>query len=273
MSIFSRFSTVIRSNINDLISRAEDPEKMLTQIIRDMQDQLAKAKREVASAIADERKLHAQLKASKKTARTWEGKAVLAVQKERDDLARQALVRHQEAAEAVTEMENTWRAQAEETAKLKASLHQLQEKIEEARRKRNLLVAKQKRAQAQRRIQRTMSGLSNTSAFDAFNRMAAKIEDEERRNLAEAEVTEALSGDTLEKEFLSLEAGSADADVENRLSALKAEMGLLPAGDDEPLPQLEAGDDESDNDDPQIQDAELLEEFERLEKEGRTAEA
>jgi len=284
MGIFSKLSTVIKSNINDLINRAENPEKMLNQIILDMRDQLAKAKREVAAAIADERKLRGQLDDEVKQSREWEKRAMLAVKQGRDDLAKQALVRQQEHAERASALDQTWRAQSAETEKLKGSLRQLNEKIEEAKRKRNLLIAKQKRAQAQRRIHETMSGLSDTSAFDAFNRMADKIEEEERRSVAHAEVTEALSGDTLETEFLRLESGSDDAGVDDRLSALKAEMGLLPAGSAEAPKRLRSGagsedggaDDAGDGTDaapaeePPIREAELLEEFEKLEKGGGT---
>ena len=286
MSIFSKFSTMIRSNINDLISRAENPEKMLNQIILDMRDQLAKSKREVASAIADERKLKSQLEAERKQVRDWEHRAMLAINEGRDDLAKQALVRQQEHGERAAALEGTWRAQAAETEKLKASLRQLNDKIEEAKRKRNLLVAKQKRAQAQRRIHETMSGLSDTSAFEAFNRMADKIEEDERRNLAQAEVTEALSGDTLESEFLQLESGSGDAAMDDRLLDLKAKMGLLPSGSGpkqlgsggEGAGDAAAEVDESASGDgaedpnaaPAIREAELLEEFEKLERGGRS---
>src|SRR3990172_1067222 len=210
MGIFQKLSTVIKSNINDLISRAENPEKMLNQIILDMRDQLAKAKREVAAAIADERKLKAQLEDEVKQARDWEHRAMLAVKEGRDDLAKQALMRQQEHGERAQMFQQTWQTQASETEKLKGSLRQLNDKIEEAKRKRNLLIAKQKRAQAQRRIHETMSGLSDTSAFEAFNRMAEKIEDEERRTLAHVEVSEALAGDTLETEFVRLEKGTGD---------------------------------------------------------------
>ena len=297
MSLFSKFSTMIRSNINDLISRAENPEKMLNQIILDMRDQLAKSKREVASAIADERKLKTQLEGERKQVRDWEQRAVLAINEGRDDLAKQALFRQQEHADRAAVLEGTWQAQADETEKLKGSLRQLNDKIEEAKRKRNLLVAKQKRAQAQRRIHDTMSGLSDTSAFDAFNRMADKIEEEERRNLAQAEVNEALTGDTLETEFLRLESGSSDAGVDDQLVALKARMGLLPSSAAQPPKRLGAGgeagadasrpssDDRSAGDagakpaadpdaealeqgPPPIREAELLEEFEKLEREG-----
>jgi len=264
MGIFSKLSTVIKSNINDLISRAENPEKMLNQIILDMRDQLAKAKREVAAAIADERKLKSQLDSEVKQARDWQHRAMLAVKEGRDDLAKQALIRQQEHTERAHVLQQTWEAQAAETEKLKGSLRQLNDKIEEAKRKRNLLIAKQKRAQAQRRIHETMSGLSDTSAFEAFNRMADKIEEEERRSIAHAEVTEALGGDTLETEFLRLEAGPGGADVEDQLLALKAEMGLIEAPAKEAPKQLEAGDDEDEaaasaRMDGRVQDAEVEE--------------
>ena len=247
MSIFTKLSTVIKSNINDLISRSENPEKMLNQIILDMRDQLAKAKREVAVAIADERKLRASLDAEAKEMRQWEHRAVLAVKEGRDDLAKQALVRQQEHKERASTFDETWRAQAAETEKLKGSLRQLNDKIEEAKRKRNLLVAKQRRAQAQRRIHETMSGLSNTtntSAFDAFQRMADKIDEQERESLAHQEVNEALGPGTLEDDFKALESGGDGGDVEDRLLSLKQEMGLIAAPEGEAPMQLESGDDD-----------------------------
>ncbi len=281
MGIFSKLSTVIKSNINDLISRAENPEKMLNQIILDMRDQLAKAKREVAAAIADERKLKSQTDGEVKQARDWQHRAMFAVKEGRDDLAKQALIRQKEHTERAQVLQSTWESQAAETEKLKQSLRQLNDKIEEAKRKRNLLIAKQKRAQAQRRIHETMSGLSDTSAFEAFNRMADKIEEEERRSLAEAEVTEALAGDTVESEFLRLEAGKGSTDVEEQLLALKAEMGLIaPPQKEEAAKQLGAGADGvqdaeveevSDEEADHIPEAELISEFDRLE--GKQAES
>jgi phage shock protein A len=281
MGIFTKLSTVIKSNINDLISRAENPEKMLNQIILDMRDQLAKAKREVAAAIADERKLKAQLEQEVKQQRDWQHRAMLAVKEGRDDLAKQALLRQQEHAERAMVLQQTWETQSTETEKLKGSLRQLNDKIEEAKRKRNLLIAKQKRAQAQRRIHETMSGLSDTSAFEAFNRMADKIDEDERRNLAAAEVDAELGGDTLETEFLRLETGPGGAGVEDQLLALKTEMGLIAAPAAEAPRQLEAGDDEvaaeapvqdadveevSEAEADQIPEAELLSEFDKLEE-------
>ena len=244
MSIFTKLSTVIKSNINDLISRSENPEKMLNQIILDMRDQLAKAKREVAVAIADERKLRASRDAEVKQVRQWEHRAVLAVKEGRDDMAKQALVRQQEHKERASTLDETWRTQAAEMEKLKGSLRQLNDKIEEAKRKRNLLVAKQRRAQAQRRIHETMSGLSNTSAFDAFQRMADKIDEQERESLAHQEVNEALGPGTLEDDFKALESGGDGGDVEDRLLSLKQEMGLIAAPEGEAPMQLESGDDD-----------------------------
>ena len=287
MGIFDKLSRLVRSNLNDLISRAENPEKMLNQIILDMRDQLAKAKREVAAAIADERKLRQQLDDEVKQARDWEQRAMLAVREGRDDLAKQALVRQQEHAERASALDQTWRSQASETEKLKASLRQLNEKIEEAKRKRNLLIAKQKRAQAQKRIHETMSGLSDASAFEAFNRMAEKIEESERRSLAAAEVDEALAIPGVEKEFLALEAARGAVGVDDRLTALKQQMGLL-GGKKEEARQLGAGNAGAVQDaeveieeeegpsppeaggrpsgDQNVPEAQLIEEFERLEQ-------
>jgi phage shock protein A len=279
MGIFTKLSTVIKSNINDLISRAENPEKMLNQIILDMRDQLAKAKREVAAAIADERKLKSQLDAEVKQALDWQHRAMLAVKEGRDDLAKQALIRQKEHTERAQVLQSTWESHSSETEKLKGSLRQLNDKIEEAKRKRNLLMAKQKRAVAQRRIHETMSGLSDTSAFEAFNRMADKIEDEERKTLAHAEVTEAIAGDTLETEFLRLETGDGGgAGVEDQLLALKAEMGLIaPPSEQGPAKQLGDGDDGiqdaqveevSEEEAAGIPEAQLLSEFDKLEGKG-----
>lgn len=110
----------------------------------------------------------------------------------------------------------------ENTEKLRGALQQLNRKIEEARRKKNLLIARQRRAEAQMRIHETMSGLTDTSAFESFERMAAKVEDSQARAAAAVELGEELSGEALEKKFTALEQGQ---DVEQALAALKAKMG------------------------------------------------
>jgi phage shock protein A len=234
MGIFTKLSTLVRSNINEAIAKAENPEKMLNQVLLDMREQLAKAKQEVAIAIADERKLRAQLEEEQRLAGDWEHRAMLAIRESRDDLAKQALVRQQEHTQRAVALDETWHKQNEETERLKDALRQLNEKIEEAKRKKNLLIAKQRRAQAQKRIHETMAGLSDKSAFDTFDRMAERIEDTERRALAASEVTEALQGDTLEQEFakLSPPGGGSDA-VEFRLLQLKEQMGMIASGPSE----------------------------------------
>jgi phage shock protein A len=226
MGIIQRLSLLLRSNINDAISKGENPEKVLNQVLTDMRDQLVRAKQEVAVAIADERRLKAQVDEERKQAHDWEQRAVLAVRENRDDLARQALMRQQEHGERAASLEQTWERQAAETEKLKVALRQLSDKIEEAKRKKNLLVAKQKRAQAQKRIHETMSGLNDRSAFEVFDRISERIEDTERRALAAAEVQETLTGDSVEKEFARLQ---GDDGLERRLAALKESMGL-PSG-------------------------------------------
>jgi len=249
MGIFDRLSTLIRSNINDLISRAENPEKMLNQLIVDMRSQLAKAKQQVASAIADEKKLSAQAEQEKKMAEDWEKRAVLAVQEGRDDLAKQALLRHNEHVQAAVTLHETWVKHREETEKLKLSLRQLNDKIEEAKRKKNILIARQKRAEAHKRIQETMSSMGDNSAFETFDRMAEQIEHEERKLIAAAEVNEDLSGDSLMKQFQTIE---VRADADQQLLALKQKMGLLGAGAPAETKQIGKG----------AKDAELVEDDE-----------
>ena len=272
MGIFDKLSTLLRSNINDMIARAENPEKMLNQIMLDMREQMTKAKQEVAVAIAGERKLKAQAETELQQAQEWERRAMLAVRSGRDDLARLALTRQQEYAERAQSLHETWQRQHADTERLKESLRQLNAKIEEARRKKNLLIAKQQRAQAQRRIHETMAGLSDNSAFDAFNRMAERIEETERRALAAAEVSEELSGDPLERQFAQLESGSGGS-AELMLLELKQRMGVLPApepsverqlGQGEGARQLPRGDEGASR---TLSEAELLEaEFEELER-------
>jgi len=249
MGLFDRLSAMLRSNINDLISRAENPEKMLNQLILDMKTQLAKAKQQVASAIADEKKLQSDAEALKKQAEDWERRAMMAVQEGRDDLAKQALGRYNEQLQAAQQLQDTWLRHKAETDQLKLSLRQLNDKIEEAKRKKNILVARSKRAEAQQRIQETMSGLSDKSAFESFERMAEKIEATERKALAAAELDEEVSGDRLARQFESLEyKGSSD----QQLIELKTKMGILTAGRGKDSKQLGAGRED-------VRDAELIE--------------
>ena len=227
MGILDRLSTMLRSNINDLIAKAENPEKMLNQLISDMRAQLAKAKQEVASAIADEKKLQAEAEREKKQAEDWERRAMLAVQEGRDDLAKQALMRYNEAMQGAQQLHETWVKHKAETESLKGSLRQLNDKIEEAKRKKNILVARARRAEAQQRIQETMSGMSDKSAFESFERMTEKIEQQERKAIASAELQNEFEGDQLMQQFQALEYKGAP---DQQLLELKSRMGMLGPG-------------------------------------------
>ena len=221
MAILDRIAMVIRSNLNALINQAEDPEKMLDQILIDMRQQLAEAKREVAVAIADEKRLAAQVEAGLEQVREWDSRAVLAVTKGEDDLAREALRRKAEQEQLVAGYKNQWEAQKTSTDSLKHALRALSEKIEEATRKKNLLIARYKRAQAQKHIHEVMTGLSDTSAFEAFDRMTARVDQLEAQAAATVELSQELSGETTVQRFRALE---STADVEQELQALKARV-------------------------------------------------
>lgn len=251
MDIFQRLATVIKAQINALIGRAEDPAKVLDQLLIDMRGQLAKTKQEVASAIADEKKLQAQVEKEKKSAEEWERRAMLAVQENRDDLAKQALVRHNEHLQHAQQLHETWIRHKGDVEALKNSLRELNDKIEDAKRKKNLLVARQRRAEAQSRIQETMSSMSNQSAFESFRRMEERIEDMERQALAAAELAGELEGDTLDRQFEQLE---YRGNAEQQLLALKEKMGMLPAGEAPERRQLAGGDTED------VAEAEVVEE-------------
>ncbi|MDX9721995.1 MAG: PspA/IM30 family protein [Myxococcota bacterium] len=232
MGIFSRLGTLLKANINDLISKAEDPEKILNQLILDMQEQLVEAKKQVAVAIADEKRLKKQLENELTMSREWEKKAMMAVRAGKDDLAKEALARKNEHDKLVSEYQKQWEMQKSATDKLRDALRMLNNKIEEAKRKKNLLIARKRRAEAQKTIQATLSGINDNSAFDAFKRMEEKIEKEEAEAEAAAELGSELSGDSLDSKFAALE---EDHGADDALTALKAKMGLAqPAAAAEP---------------------------------------
>ncbi|MGE3454267.1 MAG: PspA/IM30 family protein [Kofleriaceae bacterium] len=240
MGIFSRLGTLIKSNINDLITKAEDPEKMLTQVLLEMQQQLVEAKKAVAVAIADEKKLQKQYTSETDKGKEWERKAMVAVRAGDDNLARQALSRKQEHETIATQFQQQWIQQKQAVEKLKDALRLLNNKIEEAKRKKNILIARKKRAEAQQQIANTMQGLGDTSAFDTFDRMAERIQLMEAEAEAGAELAGELSGDTLESKFLQLEQGAGGSE-DDALAELKAKMGLLEAPKGGDAKQLGAG--------------------------------
>lgn len=225
MGLFDRFRRVVRSNLNDMITKAENPEKMLNQLIIDMNEQLIESKKSVASAIADEKRLQRELTTQRRNTELWDQRAIDAVNAGKDELAKKALLRKQEHDEYVANYQTQYEAQHSSVEQLKDSLRQLQQKIDEASRKKNLLIARAKRAEAQQRIQTTIGIAGNTSAFEAFDRMASKVEQAE----AEAEATDDLSqiGSSdldLENEFKEIESGGS---AEKLLEDLKSKMGQI----------------------------------------------
>jgi phage shock protein A len=227
MGIFSRLKRLVSSNVNDMISKAEKPEKMLNQLLIEMNEQLIESKKAVALAIADEKKLEREMQNQGNQAQEWERKAMLAVQAGKDDLAKEALLRKQEYDNAFGEYRKQWEAQKSSVEGLKEALRELQNKIEEAQRKKNLLIARAKRAEAQQKIQSTISSVSgNRTAFDAFDRMAQKVDQMEAQADAAKELEDFSSNTSLEKRFAELEKSDSSADT--MLLELKEKMKALP---------------------------------------------
>ena len=255
MGIFSRLGTLFSSNINDMISKAEDPEKLLVQVLKDMKEQLVDAKKQVAKSIADEKRLKKQFEVEKAKVGDWERKAMMAVRAGDDGLAREALARKTEYDESSATLEKQWTLQRQAVDGLKDQLRALNSKIEEAKRKKNILIARKKRAEAQKSIHETMSGLSDTSAFETFDRMANQIDQLEAEAEAGAEISGQLTGDTLERKFDKLEAGHGG---DQALLELKAKMGLLPESTEGgPAAEITAGEGVAPAADPDLIEDEL----------------
>lgn len=221
MSVLSRISTIFKANVNEALTKAEDPEKLLNQVTVEMNEQLIDTKQKVAAAIADEKRLQRQYQETTEQAERWEGKATGAVQQERYDLAREALARRNEAQQLADEYKIQWDKQRQAVGQLKEHLKALELKIGEANRKKHLLIARQKRAKAQKQIHETMAGMKGSSAFNTFERMEQTVGDMEARAEAAIEMAD-LEKDPLEEEFTALEkTGNVEAD----LAALKAKVG------------------------------------------------
>jgi phage shock protein A len=214
MGAFKRVGRIIRSNINDLLEKAENPAKMVKQLILEMEKELGEAKEQVAIAIANEKKLKAKHEENKRLAADWSQKAMLAVEKGEDDLAREAIRRKNSHANLERSFGEQWEKQAAAVETLKQGLQQLELKLEEARRQKTLLLARQKRAEVAKQINKTVARMPDTGAFQAFDRMLERIEDIE----AEAEAITELNTDSLETRFKKLE---GEPDIEAELLQLK----------------------------------------------------
>ncbi|MFM2428888.1 MAG: hypothetical protein RLZZ511_101 [Cyanobacteriota bacterium] len=231
MSLFDRVSRLVRANVNDAVSKAEDPEKILEQALIDMQDNFVKMKEAVASAIAQQKRSQAQLANNEREAKVWQERAQLALQKGDEDLARQALVRKKGLTDAANALQAQLDQQTGQVDGLKKQLMMLEGKIAEAKAKKDMLKARAQAAKANEQLQSSMNSMSNKSAMAAFERMEDKIVQLESRSLAAAE----LAGANLEAQFMELQAGQ---DVDFELEAMKQQLlGGTAAAPTQSLPQ------------------------------------
>lgn len=217
MGILDRMSRLIRSNVNEMIDQAEDPEKMLNELLREMQTNIREARTQVANMIAQEKQIEAELADAQRDAREWERKAELAITRDREDLAREALRRKQDAEEIATVYATQLSSQEEMVEKLKSQMKVLERKYEEAESKREVLIARHRRAQAQQRMTETFSTLPDMSAMSELERMEKRILTDEAR----ADAMQEMETDSVEWKFAELE---SDDDVEQELQALKARV-------------------------------------------------
>jgi phage shock protein A len=214
MGVFDRISRIIRSNIGDLLDRAEDPEKILQQIMVDMQQDLREAKLQVAAAIRDQKKLETRYQENLDMADRCEKRAISAVEEGDDVLAKESLRRKR----TYEQLAKGYKEQLDEQAKsvqlLKTSLAALEAKIEEARRRKDLLIARQKRAQAQKTISETISWMSKSNALAALERIEGRV----RAAELSAEAIAEIETDSLEARLSEL----GNGDVDDELARLKA---------------------------------------------------
>lgn len=222
MGIFKRVEDIFKANLNDLLDKSEDPEKMIRQIIREMKEQLVTATAEVNRAKADARLIQNQYDAEHQKAAEWGKNAELAVNQGKDDLAREALKRQADHEKIASGFKEQYDKQAAVISKLDANLRALNDRIREAEMKQNLLVAREQTAKARKHVEEVSSHMSDSSAFEAMDRMERKVEHMEAEAEAAHDTEEAIVGDPLSKEFDKLKQGSPNDDIEQRLAALKS---------------------------------------------------
>jgi phage shock protein A len=213
MALLERVSTLVRANLNDLIDKAEDPEKMIKQVILDMQNQLLQVKTQVAIAIADQHLLEKKQKENEDKTAEWTRKAELAVDKKQDDLARAALQRvesYRELSDSFAQQVIDQKAQVEN---LKTALRQLQQKLTEAEARADLLIAQQRRARAVGKASDAKIAMGDNSKATTFDRMKRKVAHTEAVSQAKSEI----AADDVEDRLAALE-------KEDRIEQLLAEM-------------------------------------------------
>ena len=222
MALLERVSTLIRANLNDLIDKAEDPEKMIKQVILDMENQYLQVKTQVAVSIADQHVLEKKVKENEDLAKDWMRKAERAVEKTEDDLARAALDRYQTS----TRLGESYREQVEDqkaqVQTLKGALQKLEQKLDEAKSKRDVLLARHRRSMALHKAARAQSAIGDGSKSATFDRMKDRVHHAESVASAVAELVTDDAGERLNRM-------DRDAEIERLLTELKTRKGLLPA--------------------------------------------
>jgi len=218
MALLERVSTLVRANLNDLIDKAEEPEKMIKQVILDMQNQLLQVKTQVAIAIADQHLLEKKKLENEDKVQEWMHKAELAVDKKHDDLARAALLRVESYREMSVNFAQQVEDQKAQVENLKSALRSLDQKLAEANAKADLLIAQHRRARAVSRATDAQSGMSANAKSATFDRMKHKVAREE----AVGEAKTALLADDVEDRLAALE---KEDRVEQLLTELKTKRG------------------------------------------------
>ncbi|HTU32263.1 MAG TPA: PspA/IM30 family protein [Candidatus Acidoferrum sp.] len=215
MGLMDRVSTLIRANLNDLIDKAEHPEKMIKQLILDMENQLIQVKTQVAVAIADQHMLEQKEKENTELAGDWMRKAERAVDKNQDDLARAALERHRSYLQLAANFKEQVADQAAQVEELKAALRKLEQKLSEANAKSQLLIAQHRRARAVGKARDAQMSMGSESKIAGFERMKQRIAHEAAVSQAKGEMIE----ESLDDKFAALE---KEDEIEKLLSEMKA---------------------------------------------------
>lgn len=236
MGVFARLAQLIKANLNDLIDKAEDPSKILDQLIRDMNEQLINAKKQVAQAIADERSLQKQAEQEAANAAEWERKAMLAVRHGDDKLAMEALQRKQQHDTLAEQYKTQWQKHHDSVSQLKDALRILSDKIENAKLEKRLLEARLKRTEAERHINDTLQGFQKNNALAEFDRMKKKVDQMEAETEANRLLNEEYTGDHTDRKFKELEQANQ---LDEALVKMKQKMGVMaPSPEPEPPQQV-----------------------------------
>ncbi len=218
MGIFSRMGDIINSNLNSMIDKAENPEKIARLIIQEMEDTLVEVRTDAARNIAERKELSRKVEGYRSKAEEWATKAELALNKDREDLARGALQAKQQSESMAEVVEREIEILDEAVAKADADLAKLQSKLDEARAKHKSLMMRSTVAKNQIKMRSKMTDYRVEDALARYERMERKVD----RLEAEVEAFDLGSGESLESQFAQLEADEA---IENELNALKASLG------------------------------------------------